>query len=210
MSHCEMCSLIRALSSRLRCFVTSSSRKVILIFLTIVVSHRLQLSTGSHVRLLHPPLHLVHHILRCPLAILQRCRDRRLHVSKHCWHPLRLPIRHDYPGTMTDFTKKTAVELKKLCKEAKVAISGTKAMMIARLVKKETDTAQATEQTAPATGQTATATPNLAGTTKKISGAGLRAVSPVRDHATSLMGQHALNVTLLPLSDYDRSWWGVR
>jgi hypothetical protein len=119
MSHCEMCSLIRALSSRLRCFVTSSSRKAILIFLTIVVSHRLQLSTSSHVRLLHPPLHLVHHILRCPLAILQRCRDRRLHVSKHCWHPLRLPIRHDYPGTMTDFTKKTAVELKKTVQRGK-------------------------------------------------------------------------------------------
>jgi hypothetical protein len=112
---------------------------------------------------------------------------------------------------MTDFTKKTAVELKKnLCKEAKVAVSGTKAMMIARLVKKETDTAPATDQTAPATGQTATATPNLAATTKKISGAGLRAVSPMRDHATSLTGHHALNVALLPLSDYDRSWWGVR
>jgi type IV secretory pathway VirB6-like protein len=83
-------------------------------------------------------------------------------------------------------------------------------MMIARLVKKETDTAQATDQTAQATGQTATATPNLAATTKKISGAGLRAVSPVRDHATSLTGQHALNVALLPLSDYYRSWLGVR
>ena len=74
--------------------------------------------------------------------------------------------------------------------------------MIARLGKKETDTAQATDQTVPATDQTVTATTNLAATTKKISSAGLRAVSPVRDHAASLTGQHALNVALLPLSDW--------
>jgi hypothetical protein len=63
-------------------------------------------------------------------------------------------------------------------------------MIIARLVKKESDTAQATGQTAQPSA------------TKKISNSGLRAVSPVRNKTTSLTGQHALNVALLPLSDW--------
>jgi len=77
------------------------------------------------------------------------------------------------------------------CKDAGVAVSGTKAVTIARL--------QANEQmktTTQATTQTVMIKP------EKLTGAGSRSVSPIKDRETSLARQHALDMTLLPIPDW--------
>ena len=56
--------------------------------------------------------------------------------------------------------------------------------------------------TAQATGETTADATNSAPTNTETIGSGLRDVPPVKDSTTSLTGQHALNVALLPLSDW--------
>jgi hypothetical protein len=96
---------------------------------------------------------------------------------------------------MTDYTKMSASELKAACKAKQLHVSGNKALLISRLEAKAREDAQnaASPSLPPAPG---------AKDAKKLSGTGLRAVSPVRNIATSATGQAALNAVLLPMSDW--------